>query len=264
MFRLTWVFLIRDARNTSPFVFFGGLAEAIFSVVFWFFVIRFFRQGTPVGEGVLPTDYFTFGLVGLALSQYVWRGFASFSNRLKSLQISGALETLWLAPHPFLRLVVLFGAWDLVCACVYAAAILGVGTIGFGANLTFSQGAQIVGIGMTVAVSAGCYALLIASCHLVWGYAESVRNLLSKGVLLLSGAFFPVNLLPLFVRSLALLLPLTHALFLARRTVGLSQPVGWGAWAMLVALTGALLLLTSVVWRGAVRMARVTGRMTAP
>lgn len=262
MLRLAWAFMKRDGRNVSPVAFLAGWMQVILSAVFWFFVARFIRQETLGVRAVLPVDYFTFGLVGLVLSQYIWRSFASFASRFKGLQASGTFETFWVTPPSFLLLVVLSGAWDFACATLYAVTLLVVGVGWLGAHLTLLQGLQVLGIGMGVAVSAACFALLVASYNLAWGSADGARNLLSRGMLLISGTFFPLNVLPVLLKSLALFLPITQGLLLARRSIWMNQPAAQGSGFMLVLLTGGLMGLAWIAWRKAVRMARVTGRMT--
>ncbi len=213
--RAAWGVLRRDLVTVGPWAWPIGWLDAGLSVTLWFFVTRVAGVVRPLGVG-LPTDYFTFSLIGLALSQYAWHGFSAFNSRIKGDLASGVLEALWLARYPLPFLIALSGLTNMLTGTVNAGLILIIGTYGFGAQLRGLAIVSILGIGMLTAVAMGALGLLSASWAIAWGRGEVLQPLLNKVVPILSGAFFPITLFPSWAQALARCVPLTHALALAR------------------------------------------------
>ena len=254
-FRVALAFLRRDLLLVRPWAWVvGGLNSALL-VLFWHFVTRFIKE--------VP-DYFTFSVIGLALSQYVWSGFAAFSNRVRMEQTSGALESLWVTAYPFPRLVSLSGIWDFIAATLNAGIILAIGTFGFGAHLRWDGMAYVMGVGFLTSLAMGSIGLVDASWVLVSGRGSSIRPLLNQAIPFFSGAFFPISLFPGWLKGIAWCLPLTHALTVTRGLLmgegGTVVRQGW------MALAGMTILLTVAGWgilALAVRQARINGRLAA-
>ncbi len=263
-FRVAGSFLWRDLLSMRPWRWLFEWLDAGLSVALWYFATRLF--GT---SDLLPRawagDYFTFSLVGLALSQYVWRGFAALSNRVKSEQGSGSLEPLWVTAYPLPLLILLGSVWDFLSAAVNAAVILLIGVYGFGAQLPWSGMASVLGVGLLTSVGMASLGLLTSSWVIAYGRGDIFRPLLNKVIPLLSGAFFPLSLLPGWAQALAWCLPLTHGLTLARGllTAGSSGGSMGPAW---LSLGGITAVLCAAGWGAlvlALHRARVNGRLVS-
>lgn len=262
--RVAVAFLWRDLLSTRPWRWVVEWLDAGLSVALWYFATRLF--GT---SDLLPSawkgDYFTFSLIGLALSQYVWRGFSALSNRVRNEQSSGALEPLWVTAHPMPLLILLGSVWDFLSATVNAGIILLIGVYAFGAQLPWSGMVCILGVGLLTSLGMGSLGLLTSSWVIASSRGDAFRPLLNKVIPLLSGAFFPLSLLPGWAQALAWCIPLTHGLTLARGYLTTDTPVGpmGSAWFSLLGISALLTTLGwgSLVW--ALRQARVNGRIAA-
>lgn len=262
--RVTVAFLWRDLLSVRPWRWAVEWLDAGLSVTLWYFATRLFGTSDllpPAWRG----DYFTFSLVGLALSQYVWRGFSALSNRVKNEQGTGALEPLWVTAHPMPLLILLGSAWDFLSATVNAGVILLIGKYGFGASLQWEGMIMILGIGFLTSLGMASLGLLAASWVIASGRGDIFRPLLNKVIPILSGAFFPLALLPWWAQALAGCFPLTHALTLARGVSTMSS-AGTQLGSAWLSLWGVTVFLGAAGWGSlvlALRRARVNGRLAA-
>lgn len=262
--RVALSFLRRDILSQRPWRWVLEWLDAGLSVALWYFVTRLFGAKNSFLGG--PTgDYFTFSLVGLAMTQYVWRGFSSLSNRIRNEQTNGTLEPLWVTAYPMPLLILMGSLWDFLSATVNAGIILLIGAYGFGARLQWGSMIAILGIGFLTSLGMAFLGLLVASWVIASGRGDIFRPLLNKVIPLLSGAFFPLALLPGWAQALAGCLPLTHALTLARgvSTMSSSGNQMGAAW---LSLWGTTALLGVAGWGSlflALRRARVNGRLAA-
>lgn len=257
--RLTWAFLRRDFRQFRLSSWLLQMGNAVLSVLVWYYVSRMVTVSNLVPNGDSPMDYFTFSLIGLALTQYVWRGFSAFSTRVQAQHASGGLEILWGSPYPIPLLFLFTGLWDFLLATLNAAIILTLGACLFGAGLTGAHILGILGVGGFAALSMGCLGLFSAGWAIAFGGGDAVRPLLGRAMPFLSGAFFPVAMFPAWVKGVAFLVPLTHALVLARGVaVNAASARDWGAMA---AMTAGLMAAAWGALHLALRQARRNGRL---
>lgn len=259
--RLVGAFLKRDLLEVSPW---GRLLQffGVIPILLFWFLLAGWLQGRVAVSMTQGMDYFTYSLIGLAFTQYAWRGFSSFSDRLKRQQSSGLLGSLAITPHDLPCLVVLSGAGDYLAVTLEVAVILLVGTYGMGAHLSGIEILRILGIGLLASLGMSSLGLLLSSWNLVFGETQVLRFLLAQAIPLLSGAFFPVAVLPHWAHRFSWTLPLTYGLNLARATV---RPPPGGItlqlWLPLLAITGCLTAASWAALRRALKHARATGSL---
>lgn len=262
LFCVAWAFLRRDMLAVRPWRWLIEWLDASLSVVLWYFVARFFgasRISSLIGQG----DYFTFSLIGLALTQYVWRGFATFSNRVKDEQVSGSMELLWMSRYPLPLLILLSSLWDFIAASVNAGIILVVGTFVFGASIRWEGIPILFGVGLLTSLAMGSLGLLASSWLIASGRGDIFRPLLGKMIPLLSGAFFPIALFPLWLQAIAWCLPLTPAVAVVRQVIAPSPDRTAQPLFILVGLTALYALIGWGCLALAVRASRMNGRIAA-
>jgi len=261
--RIASSFLRRDLLSQRPWRWAPEWLDAGFSVTLWYFVTRLFGESS-LFPGKSSKDYFTFSLIGLALTQYVWRGFSALPNRIKKEQDRGSLEPLWVTAYPLPLLILLASLWDFISATVNAGIVLLIGTYGFGAALHWDGIMAILGIGLLTSVGMASLSLLVSSWTIASGRGNIFRMLLNKLIPLLSGAFFPSSLLPHWMQILAGSFPLTHALNLSRGLPGGAPGSALGlVW---LSLAGVTVAWGAAGWIGlslALRRARVNGRLVS-
>jgi ABC-2 type transport system permease protein len=213
--------------------------------------------------GGTPTTYMEFVAVGIAISAFLTLALGRVAVGMQQEQFAGTLESLLMTPTSpatvqlgsvvydliyipirtavFLVIIALAFGLDfhasgllpaLVVLLVFIPFVWGLGVASAGATLTFRRGSGIVGLGSTVLV-------------------------------LFSGAFYPLDVLPDWVATIAELNPITIAVD------GMREPLlagtGWEdvgtAVAILVPLSAVSLTLGVYAFRAALRRERRQGTL---
>ena len=261
LFHLALAYLRRDLQTIKFLRWIAEWVDAALFTTIWYFVARLFSSDGRIPSG-RSADYFTFSLVGLAMSQYVWRGFAVFSDRLKSDQMGQGFETLWVSAYPMPILVIFSGLWDFLAATVNAGIILLMGTTLFGAQLQWAGILSTMAVGLFTCLAMGSLGLLTSSWVIAWGGGSVAGQLLNKAIPLVSGAFFPVSLFPWWLKALAWCFPLTHAITLSRGILIPSANVAMAqAWNALLITTACFMGMGWWSLTFSLRLARVNGRI---
>lgn len=251
--RLSWAFLRRDLQADGFWVWILEFLDILLMLIAWYGIARLAHF----------QNYFSFSIVGLAMSQYVWRGFDAFANRIKREQSAGSLELLWLSPYPFTALLILSSLRTFFSATMNAFFIFLVGTVGLGASFRWSGFLGVLGVGFLTCLAMGSLGLLASAWSIAYGRGDSFRPMLAKAIPLFCGAFFPVTLLPNWLQAVVQFIPLTHAMDLARgMLLGMAVEEG-RAGAALVGLTLSLGLAGWMAVRWSVHLARMNGRLAA-
>jgi ABC-2 type transport system permease protein len=237
-----------------------GLAFQAF--IFYFIGLMVDPTKLPTFGGE-PTTYLAFAAVGIAISAFLTLALGRVSAGIQQEQLAGTLESLLMTPTSpatvqlgavfydliyvplrtavFLVVIALAFGLDfhangvlpaLVVLVVFIPFVWGLGVASAGATLTFRRGSGAVGLGMTVLV-------------------------------LFSGAYYPLDLLPSWMASLAELNPLTVAVD------GMREPLlggtGWDgvgkAVAVLLPLAAVSLVVGAVAFRSALRRERRRGTL---
>jgi ABC-2 type transport system permease protein len=161
------------------------------------------------------TDYFSYILIGVILSNYTMSVFWGIGLGLKNEMDAGVLESNWLAPTPHIVFLVGRTLASLVVTTINNALILLLAWIAFGFRF---EGDILAALAICVPYLVVLYGFGFAFCALVllMRDANFLIDTSNYIVVLLSGSQFPVQALPRFLLPLALALPLTYGLDLAR------------------------------------------------
>ena len=237
-----------------------GLAFQAF--VFYFIGLMVDPSKLPTFGGQ-QTTYLEFVAVGIAISAFMTLALGRVSAGIQQEQLAGTLESLLMTPTSpatvqlgavfydllyvplrtavFLVVIALAFGLDfyasgvvpaLVVLVVFIPFVWGLGIASAGATLTFRRGSGAVGLGVTVLV-------------------------------LFSGAYYPLDLLPSWIATLAEFNPITVAVD------GMREPLlggtGWDgvgkAVAVLLPLAAVSLVVGAVAFRSALRRERRRGTL---
>jgi ABC-2 type transport system permease protein len=261
-----WAFVRRDAQIQASYRldFVMRIGGIVLSVAVFYFISD--MLGTVVNPYLQDyrADYFHFALMGVAFYPLIDASIASLSRIIQEYQSDGTLEVLFLSPMPILLSLLLSNLWTYLWTLAQSLLYLLSGVLLFGATLNWSNllNALLV-IAMAVLANAGL-GLINASFVLVTKRSSPIAALLSLVTGLLAGVYYPVEVLPGWLRSLSLLLPATHALNALRTSL-----LGGATWQailpelIVMALFAILLLpLGLFSFRLAVRWAKIDGSLT--
>lgn len=207
-------------------------------------------------------SYFAFAVVGIIVFEVMQTGLTSFALRLRNDQTTGTLEALLMTPAPQLLIIGASAAYDLLRALAMGlvmlvlAALLGVD---FHVTLT-GLGTLLLAIPATIVLVAAT-GLAFAGSTIVFKQTASGLHLVTAGIAVLAGTYFPVSTLPAGLEAVARVLPFTWALDVLRPaalggTIPADELVG------LVLAAALAPFLAFFVFNASIRHAKAAGTLS--
>lgn len=253
-----------ETNWTDPLLFFiYSLAKPLGGVlilVFMYFVVAQGRSGAMLG----------FFVVGTALWPFVVRGVMGIAwGLISDREHWRTLRYIYTAPIPYRAYLVgraLAQATSAVAPAVitllFGRYVLGVPIHAATVDVPYTAAAMVVGIAGIVALGL----VVVSAAMLISGEAWRMPEGVGAALYLVSGAIFPVTVLPGMLQSLAQAVPLTWWLEAMRRGLLGPEAVKSFAWApdglvlaYQVLVTGLWVALASLIFAVAERRARQIG-----
>lgn len=239
------------------------LISLFFWVTMFYFLSKLFGQSVNTHLMPYGADYFSFVIVGIAFSRYFDVGLSTFSNNLREAQTTGTLEVLLTSSTRLSLIIISSSLWSYLFVSLQVIIYLGLGKGLFQAHLGhFSITAVLVIIALTL-VCFSSLGIIAASFIMVYKRGDPVVWLFSAISSLLSGVYYPVGILPGWLKPLAYVLPTTYVL----EAVRLCFLRGYSLWALrrelaVLSLFCLILMpLSLLAFRLAVHRAKVDGSL---
>jgi ABC-2 type transport system permease protein len=238
------------------------LGSILFTLVLFFYLGRFIDASTLAPSSGLKQGYFAFVVIGLALLRVVQVALVSFSNRLRDEQTTGTFEALMAAPASPSLVILGSAAYDLLRALVSSLLMIAVAVALFGMHLESGVGSLAV----AVVAFLGCLVLfailgvVVAAFTVVFKQATPLLRLVTTGMGLLGGVYFPLKVLPGALQTAGQLIPFTWGLDVLRQSL-LRGTTDLDRLGFLVAFDVVALPVAVVLFAAALRRARKTGTL---
>jgi ABC-2 type transport system permease protein len=263
--RVPWAFLVRDYRLDVSYKlgFLFRVSSAVLNVAIYYFIANVFSSTAAPYLSAYGGSYFAFVILGVAFSEYMSIGMGAIGESVREGQTTGTLELMLLSPTRLLSTLFSSSLWSYVFATVRVLVYIVVGIflgMDYGrANLPFALLALLVSV-----VSFNALGLFAASVIILMKRGDPLGWALRVSSLLLSGVYYPVGVLPSWLRLLGQALPLTHSLELLRRSLLLGEGFAQlgGELLVLCALTLVLLPAGLLACHLAINIARVDGSLS--
>jgi ABC-2 type transport system permease protein len=233
-------------------------------------VSSFYFMSQILGTAVSPylqrydTDYFHFALLGIAFYPFIGLSANSLAEAIHEYQHKGTLEVLFLSPTPIFASLIMSTLWRYCWAFAESLFYLLVAGLFFQADLNWASiFSALLIVLLTVLANAGL-GFINASFVLVTKRTSPLARLLDLVTNLLAGVYYPIEVLPYWLRVFGRLLPATYSLDALRRTMlqGVSlTDVGQDLLA-LAGFTVVLLPIGFVAFHYAVRWAKIDGSLS--
>lgn len=264
--RLAWAFFKRDAaialsyRIAFSMQFLGNLV----------LVGLLYYVGKTIGPHALPSlkryggNFLAFALVGVALTDCVIVSLVGFASQIREAQTTGTLEATLISPTDLTSILVYSSLWNYFLSAVRFLFYIAVGVMLFGVHLGHVNVPSAVAIFLLTVLCFMGIGILWAGIVLLVKRGDSMMSVAGYVILVATGVFFPVSMLPPWVQKISALIPLTPALEGMR--YALLTTTNWNTLApILMKLTAfaVVLPLTGTLAFGmAVRIAKRTGSLT--
>ncbi len=190
-----------------------------------------------VGEAGAPVAYVDFLLPGIVLMAFFVGGLFSVSGAVLFSRDLKILRRYWVTPLRVPQYLAGFALGYLAMCVLQFTLLVLVGQVGFGATVTFAQPLAVLYL-VLAAITFLAFGFLIASLAKTAQSGMAIANLVNMPIMFLSGLFFPVADLPLFLRVILYLNPLSYLAEGLRFSLGTGQvtlplpltflvPLGW-------------------------------------
>jgi ABC-type multidrug transport system permease subunit len=224
----------RDSLVTRSYrlAFVLDVVFGLLNLVLFFFISRTFQNVQGANLHGAPT-YFAFASVGIAITIVVDAASTGLANRVRGEQLTGTLEALLVQPVTNAEVAFGMAAFPFAFAMVRAVFYLVVAVLWFHLDVARANwfGFSLVLIVAGVAFSA--LGVMLGGMVLVIKRGDVLVGMVIFAMGLVSGALFPVSVLPPWLEAIGKVMP-TRFAFDGLRA---SMFVGTGWWRDVVALT---------------------------
>lgn len=210
----------------------------------------------------IDSGYFGYVAIGLATFTVIQTSLISFSRRLREEQTTGTFEALMTTPASPASIILSSAVYEIARATIDGALILVAAVVLFGLELETSPGGIAVAL-LTLIASLGLFASLgvaVAALTVLFKRTTALLALIMSAIALLSGVYFPVDVLPGWMQAIADAIPFTWTLELLRAAL-LGGDVDATRLAALIASVAVLLPLALVLFGWSLQRARRTGTL---
>ncbi|MGC8631075.1 MAG: ABC transporter permease [Thermoprotei archaeon] len=193
--------------------------QVLFTLFGWLLpVFSYYFIGVMYKSAVAPSlqayggSYVSFMVVGVAFQGYVSSAFTTLATRIRNEQLMGTLEYVLMSPTRLSSFLFYNAAWAFLLNSINAVLILGLGVTVLGVNFSRADiPAAILALILAIMSNMGL-GMASAGVIMVTKQGDPISFLFTAVSNLLSGVFFPISVLPSWLRTLSYLLPLTWSL----------------------------------------------------
>lgn len=264
-FQKAIAFLRRDLTSELSYklAFFLQFFRVFFSIAVFYFIAKMMGGADIPQLRPYGGDYFSFVLIGIAFSGYLGVGLSAFSRSLRKAQTTGTLEAMLSTPTKLSTVVISSSLWSYLLTTFQVLVYLGVGGLFLGVDLSGANvGAALLILALTI-ISFSSLGILAASFIMVLKRGDPVTWLFSAVSGLLGGVYYPIEILPGWLKVLSALLPVSYSLRGMRLALleGASFKVLRLDLLVLLAFSVVLVPLSLAAFRYAVGRAKIDGSL---
>lgn len=193
---------------------------SIILTAFSFFLLSEMFSGNQISKlEPYGGDYFSFVLIGIALTDYFVISTNSFATEIRSSQIAGTLESLLVTPTSILTILLSSYAYKLLSTCFRLFFYILVGVFFFNMHLQLPNVLALsIAFLLTLLPFFGL-GLVSASFIIVFKQGNPIGGLMAMSSGLLGGVMYPVTVLPEWLKPFSAILPITHGLEAIRQVL---------------------------------------------
>jgi len=219
--RKSCAFIVRDYQIETGYKlnFLLKALNSIVPIVFFFFLSKLMVTDGSMGLAAYGGEYFPFVLIGLAFHRYLQLSLRWFADSVRLVQVTGCLEAMLGSQTRPTTIVLMSSFYGLISTSVHLLLILAVAALGFGLDLSRADFfAAFTVLVFSVLTFIG-FGIISATAIIVFKRGDPVTFLFSVVGVVLGGAYFPIDVMPLWLQKLSWVIPITHSLHALRLTL---------------------------------------------
>lgn len=219
----------------------------LLSLVFSLTLFHFLSKLVGARAFRTPEDYYAFAVIGLVILAVLNSTLAGPPSLVRQELVAGTFERLAVSPFGPVGSLLAMLLWPFCFAVVTGAAMLGFAAAAFGLHVS-GNAPLAIPLGALGALSFLPFGVLLLAGVLLFKQTASATTWVIAGVSLVGGLYFPVSLLPGWVRWASDVQPFTPATDLLRHVL-VGTPLHQAAWLDAARLVGfAVVLLPVAIW----------------
>lgn len=196
-----------------------GIIGSLFPVLTYFFVGKLMGNYNPESLKKYGADYFSFTIIGVAFTTYFTLAVQNFSTSMRRAQMAGCLEAILSSQTNPKSVVFMSSLYSFISNGVILIIMFLTASIFL--NFSFAQiniiSALVVFIfSLATFISLGIFS---AAGTILFKQGEPFSFIFGAASSLLGGAVFPVSILPVWIKPLSALVPITYSLDALRLSV---------------------------------------------
>jgi ABC-2 type transport system permease protein len=207
------------------FRFVTQLLGAFFGLILFYYISRLVH----VGRGISPDDYYAFAVTGLMTLQVINSTLATPSMTLRQELVAGTFERFATSPFGAVGGIVSMMLFPLLYTLVIVFLMLVFAGLVFGLALHWSTVPLSIPLGALAALSFAPFGVLIIAATMLAKQSSAGTTWVVAGISLVGGLYFPVALLPGWIRWMSDVQPFTPAVDLMRYVL-LGMDLTGSAW----------------------------------
>jgi ABC-2 type transport system permease protein len=265
--RKPFIFVWRDFIEDTSYKF--SFAMQIFGIVsstlVYFFMSRLIGDFGVTYLRPYGGNYFSFVLIGVAFFSYLGVSVKGISSSIREGQKLGTLEALLVTQTNISTIIVSSSLYSFLWASLKVALYMFLGVVVFGIDMGHANLAGAVLILLLTITSFTSVGIISASFVMILKKGDPAGWLFTGLSALLGGLYYPITVLPEWLRHVSYLLPVTYALEGMRLALLKGTSVRGLLFPNIIALTvfsGIMMPLSVYIFGHAVRRAKKEGSLT--
>ena len=239
--------------------FFSQVTAILVSLALFYYVSRLVKF-----EDFTPDSYFAFVVAGIAVVEVLTATLQTMPLTLRGELVAGTFERMAVSPLGPVGGIVSMTAFPVCLSIITATVTILVATIVFGMDIEWSTAVLAYPTMALGTLALLPLALMVGALVVVAKVVGGISGLVVTGLSLAGGAFFPVSLLPEWIRWVSEVQPFTPALELLRLEL-VGRPMEGSPWLAVAKLAGFAIVfmpLALLMLRASVRICRRRGTLT--
>lgn len=265
LLRKAIAFIRRDFQIESSYKmnFVMNVIDSMMILIFFYFLNELIARGESHYLERYGGNFLAFSVIGLAFARYFQLTLRMFSESIRAAQLSGCLEAMLSSQTDALTIVLMSSLYGLLSGAAQPLLILITGTLVMGVDLSHMNLPATLLVLLFSILTFVAFGVLSAATILWLKRGDPLAWILGGLGTMLGGAYFPVDVLPQWLRQISFLIPITYSLDALRLTMlkGYSLQMVASPLLVLVLMSAVLLPASLAVFAATVRKGRTEGTL---
>lgn len=221
LLRKAAAFIKRDFAIESGYqaAFLMGLIESLMLMTILHFVGRLVPATASNSLSRSGMHYFPFALVGVAFARYFDLMLRMFSESIRTAQVTGCLEAMLCSQTDCITIVMLSSLYSLIFGGMQLLLILLSGVFLFGVDLHQMNVPATLLVLLVSILNFVAFGVLSAAAIVWLKKGDPITWILGGLGTILGGAYFPIDVMPVWMQKVSYLIPVTYSLSALRLTM---------------------------------------------